>query len=157
MKSLAIESYRSWACHRGRRGRRRRRRKMDCLNLSDWNYPDTMLGIPINSTTLFLFLFSTRGLSLHVYPISLPTREPVRASLLQRYFIRNAEARESAGYLFLGFLMHAVSITRVNFNSLSDDPRSELLNMRRPLLVRRWISSESSLISMRTWSAHPFL
>lgn len=37
---------------------------------------------------------------------------------------------------------HAVS-TRVNFNSLSDDPRSDLLNIRRPLLVRCWICSES--------------
>lgn len=37
---------------RNRRGALSRRdrqwREMDCLNLSDWNYPDTMLGIPIN-------------------------------------------------------------------------------------------------------------
>lgn len=55
---------------------------MDCLNLFDWNYPDTMLGIPINPTTpsfsTLLYrslslppsLFPAHGLSLHVYPIS---------------------------------------------------------------------------------------
>lgn len=167
MKSLAIGFYRSWACHRGRRGRRRRRRKMDCLNLSDWNYPDTMLGIPINSTTLFLY--PSLLLSFYFLPWSFSSRlshlfaNPGTSSSKFAATIFHSECGGARiGGLPSSWLScarprsHAVS-TRVNFNSLSDDPRSDLLNIRRPLLVRRWIYSESSLISVRMWSWHPII
>lgn len=85
-----------------------------------------MLGIPINPATLFLYPpLPPLSLSLSFY-LSLPTsiprrraflgsrlsrlfasREPVRASPVQRYFIRNAEARERRRTtFFFGFLAH---------------------------------------------------
>lgn len=111
-----------------------------------------MFGIPINPTILFLYPFvslsfflplaciSCHGLSPHVYPTSSPTGnqfEQVRYNDIS-FGTQRRERRRAA--FFSTFLRtaasHAVS-TRVNFNSLSNDPRgSDLTDTRRPPLVR---------------------
>lgn len=112
-----------------------------------------MFGIPINPTILFLYPFvSSPSLSLfsvyllpwsfspHVYPTSSLTEnqfEQVRYNDIS-FGTRRRERRRAA--FFSTFLCtaasHAVS-TRVNFNSLSNDPRgSDLTDTRRPPLVR---------------------
>lgn len=116
-----------------------------------------MLGIPINPTTLFLY--SSLFLSLHfLLMVSFSSR------LSHRFANPGTSSSKFAATIFhsecggarvggppFSWLSctrpssHAVSM-RVNFNSLSSDPRSDLLNMRRPLLVKRESIFESSLI-----------
>lgn len=149
MKSLAIEFYRS--CHRGQ-GRRRRRRKMDCLNLSDWNYPDTMLGIPINSTTLFLYpslLLSFYFLPMVFLFTFIPSLcQPGSSSKFAATIFHSECGGARIGGLPFSWLScdrprsHAVS-TRVNFNSLSDDPRSRSPKCTKATASETWICSES--------------
>lgn len=70
--------------------RNRQWREMDCLNLSDWNYPDTMLGIPINLSPFLSLLFpSVRYISTRLHG------EPVWICV-PRYFIRKGERERGA-------------------------------------------------------------
>lgn len=109
-----------------------------------------MLGIPINPTILFLQPFVSLSLSpfgVYLLPRSFSSRlsylfanrEPVRARYNDISFETRRRERRRAT-LFSTFLRtaasHAVS-TRVNFNSLSNDPRgSDLTDTRRPSLAR---------------------
>lgn len=102
-----------------------------------------MLGIPINPTTLFLLSLSLsfRRVSLarvflpNVYPTSSPTSSSKSSTTI---FHSGRGGARGGGPPFsrLSCASHAVS-TRVNFNSLSNDPRgSDLTDTRRPPLVR---------------------